>query len=176
MEAYAKKFGIDGCVTFNTTVKKVDPVSEDGVRYRVVLQNEKTGETYTRGYENVVVANGHHWDPAYPDLPGHFTGLTVHAHDYRTNEIARGKRCLVLGVGNSGGFARPPNFSTASTVLPPCTCLPVQLAGLHSLWAVWYLLNHGESLQNLSFGHPSSHILHTRGLELLLHYGCGPDC
>lgn len=102
LEAYAKRFGIDDCVTFNTSVMKVDPVTEEGVRYRVGLQNEKTGETYTRGYENVIVANGHHWDPAYPDLPGHFSGLTVHAHDYRTNEIARGKRCLVLGVGNSG--------------------------------------------------------------------------
>eukprot|EP00884_Botryococcus_braunii_P015284 jgi/Botrbrau1/2439/Bobra.0395s0060.1 len=102
LEAYAKYFGVGDRCQFNTNVQQVVPLSGGPARYRVELQNEKTGETYSRDYVNVIVANGHHWDPAYPELPGHFSGLLVHAHDYRTNELARGKRCLVLGVGNSG--------------------------------------------------------------------------
>ena len=58
-----------------------------------------------RRYENVVVANGHHWDPRWPEpsFPGAetFPGDQLHAHYYKTPEIFAGKRVLVLGIGNS---------------------------------------------------------------------------
>jgi hypothetical protein len=53
----------------------------------------------------VIVANGHHWDPRWPEpsFPGaeSFPGEQVHAHYYRTPDLLAGKRVLVLGIGNS---------------------------------------------------------------------------
>jgi hypothetical protein len=53
----------------------------------------------------VLVANGHHWDPRYPEpaFPGGgtFAGEQIHSHHYRTPEPFAGKRVLVLGIGNS---------------------------------------------------------------------------
>ena len=52
-----------------------------------------------------MVANGHHWDPRWPEpaFPGSedFEGEQIHVHDYREHEVLRGKRVLVLGIGNS---------------------------------------------------------------------------
>ncbi len=61
-----------------------------------------TGET--RAYDAIVVANGHHWDPRWPEppFPGEFNGLEMHSHDYRRPEQLAGKRVIVVGGGNSG--------------------------------------------------------------------------
>ena len=52
-----------------------------------------------------MVANGHHWDPRWPEpaFPGseQFEGEQIHAHHYREPDVLRGKRVLVLGLGNS---------------------------------------------------------------------------
>ena len=57
------------------------------------------------GTEHVIVANGHHWDPRWPEpsYPGAetFPGEQIHAHYYKTPESLDGKRVLVLGIGNS---------------------------------------------------------------------------
>jgi cation diffusion facilitator CzcD-associated flavoprotein CzcO len=59
----------------------------------------------TRHYDHVLVANGHHWDPRWPEpaFPGSegFPGEQLHAHYYRTPEVFAGKRVVVLGIGNS---------------------------------------------------------------------------
>ena len=53
----------------------------------------------------MLVANGHHWDPRWPEpaFPGaeEFEGEQLHAHHYREPDVLRGKRVLVLGLGNS---------------------------------------------------------------------------
>lgn len=59
-----------------------------------------TGET--RRYAALVIANGHNWDPRTPDVPGSFGGLQLHSSEYKTPDILRGKRVLVVGAGNSG--------------------------------------------------------------------------
>jgi dimethylaniline monooxygenase (N-oxide forming) len=53
-----------------------------------------------------VIANGHHWDPAYPDpaLPGRFDGIVMHSHDYVSPTEPHAlseKRVVVVGIGNS---------------------------------------------------------------------------
>ena len=59
----------------------------------------------TERYRAVLVANGHHWDPRWPEpaFPGaeEFEGEQIHAHHYREPDVLRGKRVLVLGIGNS---------------------------------------------------------------------------
>jgi dimethylaniline monooxygenase (N-oxide forming) len=58
-----------------------------------------------RHYDHVLVANGHHWDPRWPEpsFPGSetFPGEQLHAHYYRTPEVFAGKTVVVLGIGNS---------------------------------------------------------------------------
>ena len=53
----------------------------------------------------VLVANGHHWDPRWPEpaFPGseEFDGEQIHVHHYREPDMLVGKRVLVLGIGNS---------------------------------------------------------------------------
>jgi cation diffusion facilitator CzcD-associated flavoprotein CzcO len=73
------------------------PQDDERTGYRVTLT---TGET--RRYRGVVIANGHNWDPRWPEYPGTFTGEAVHSSQYKTPEVLRGKRVLVVGGGNSG--------------------------------------------------------------------------
>ena len=55
-----------------------------------------------RLYRGVVIANGHNWDPRYPEFPGEFTGQIFHSSQYKTPDVLVGKRVLVVGGGNSG--------------------------------------------------------------------------
>ena len=63
------------------------------------------GGPETQRYRAVLVANGHHWDPRWPEpaYPGaaQFAGEQMHAHSYLEPDIFPGKRVLVLGIGNS---------------------------------------------------------------------------
>ncbi|MEV5652543.1 NAD(P)-binding domain-containing protein [Nocardia sp. NPDC052254] len=64
----------------------------------------RTQRDEVRHFDFLVVANGHHWDPRYPEFPGEFTGRTMHAHHYidpRTPMDFTDQRILVVGLGNS---------------------------------------------------------------------------
>ncbi len=54
-------------------------------------------------YDAVLVANGHHWDPRWPEpaFPGEFAGEAIHAHHYRDWQGYEDKNVLVVGLGNS---------------------------------------------------------------------------
>jgi cation diffusion facilitator CzcD-associated flavoprotein CzcO len=93
---YVDHFGFRDRIRFETPVARASR-GEDGV-WEVELGN---GET--QRYDAVMVANGHHWDPRWPepDFPGEFDGRVMHAHDYKDPEEFRDKRVVVLGMGNS---------------------------------------------------------------------------
>ncbi len=97
-DEYVDHFGFRERITFQTGVAHADR-GEDGV-WTVTLD---TGET--RSYDDLIVANGHHWNPRWPEpaFPGSesFTGEQMHAHSYIDNSIFTGKRVVVLGMGNS---------------------------------------------------------------------------
>jgi hypothetical protein len=92
---YAEHFGLLEHIQFNTPVEWIEPV--DVGQWRVKLAN---GEE--RIYRGVVIANGHNWDPQFPDFPGEFTGQVFHSCQYKTPDTITGKRVLVVGAGNSG--------------------------------------------------------------------------
>jgi dimethylaniline monooxygenase (N-oxide forming) len=94
LDAYTDAFGLRGHIRFSTTVASVTP-EQDG-RWDVRLQDG----TGTR-YDVVVVANGHDWDPSWPDLPGATTARITHARDYRTPDRFCGKHVVVIGAGQS---------------------------------------------------------------------------
>jgi dimethylaniline monooxygenase (N-oxide forming) len=92
---YVDHFGFREDIRFNTEVTRVEP-APDGDGWKVTLDDGTT----TR-YSAVLVANGHHWDPRWPDFPGAFTGEVTHSHHYRTPDGCEGRNVLVLGIGNS---------------------------------------------------------------------------
>ena len=91
---YAKHFGLCDHIQFNAAVEWVEPADRG---WSVRLAN---GEV--RQYRGVVIANGHNWDPRWPDYPGEFHGHVMHSAEYKTPDVLRGKRVLVVGGGNSG--------------------------------------------------------------------------
>ena len=95
-DAYVDHFGFRDKIRFNTEVTRVERADDGG--WDVTLDD---GSTHR--YRAVMVANGHHWNPRYPEPPfaGEFDGEAVHAHHYRTPAGYEGKNVLVLGFGNS---------------------------------------------------------------------------
>jgi dimethylaniline monooxygenase (N-oxide forming) len=93
---YARHFGLLEHITFNTSVEHVRPLPDDSME--VALSDGSR-----RRYDCVIVANGHHWSPRWPNpaFPGDFDGTQMHSHNYRAPEIAAGKRVVVVGMGNS---------------------------------------------------------------------------
>jgi thioredoxin reductase len=100
-DEFVDHFGLREKIRFRTEVLSVEPA--DGEWEVTVADSEGARETHR--YRAVLVANGHHWDPRGPEpaFPGadDFSGEQLHAHHYREPDALRGKRVLVLGLGNS---------------------------------------------------------------------------
>jgi dimethylaniline monooxygenase (N-oxide forming) len=100
-DEFVDHFGLREKISFRTEVVKVEPA--DGA-WAVTTKGPEGGER-TERYRAVLVANGHHWDPRWPEpsFPGteEFEGEQLHAHHYREPDVLRGKRVVVLGLGNS---------------------------------------------------------------------------
>ncbi len=98
---YVDHFALREKIRFRTEVKGVVPV--DG-EWEVTV-SDRDGNSESQRYRAVLVANGHHWDPRWPEppFPGSeaFTGEQIHVHHYREPDVLSGKRVLVLGIGNS---------------------------------------------------------------------------
>jgi len=93
---YVDHFQFRHCIQFNTLVTKAAPLEGGG--WEVTLQDGTV-----KRYRALLVANGHHWDPRWPEppFPGHFDGTVIHSHYYREPDAYRDRNVLVLGFGNS---------------------------------------------------------------------------
>ena len=112
-DAYVDHFGLRDRIRFQTGVEHARR-GEDGV-WEVTL--EGGGREL---YDAVVVANGHHWDPRWPEprFPGEFSGREMHAHDYKGPEEFEGRRVVILGMGNSAmDLAVDASYVAAETYL-----------------------------------------------------------
>jgi dimethylaniline monooxygenase (N-oxide forming) len=100
-DEYVDHFGLREKIRFRTEVLGVEPVEGE---WEVTVESAD-GERETNRYRAVLVANGHHWDPRWPEpaFPGsdEYSGEQIHVHHYREPDILPGKRVLVLGIGNS---------------------------------------------------------------------------
>jgi dimethylaniline monooxygenase (N-oxide forming) len=107
---YVERFGLRDGIAFNTEVVAVEPVGgapgANGLAegdWEVTVEDAEGRRT--ERYRAVLVANGHHWNPRWPEpaFPGaeEFSGEQVHVHHYREPDVLVGKRVLVLGIGNS---------------------------------------------------------------------------
>jgi dimethylaniline monooxygenase (N-oxide forming) len=95
-EAYADHFGMRQRIRLGCEVKRASR-GADGVWCVELASGEQ------RRYAALLVANGHHWDPQWPDppFPGSFAGTVMHSHSFVDALPFAGKRVLVLGMGNS---------------------------------------------------------------------------
>jgi dimethylaniline monooxygenase (N-oxide forming) len=93
LEAYAERFDIVRCIRFRSKVVDVAP---QGERWRILLEEGEGGD-----FDAVVVASGHQGKPTHPAWKDDFQGEYLHSHSYRIPEPFRGKRVLVVGMGNS---------------------------------------------------------------------------
>ncbi|XP_074008830.1 flavin-containing monooxygenase 3-like isoform X2 [Numenius arquata] len=89
--------------TLVTKVKKRPDFSVTG-QWEVVTQRD--GKEETAVFDAVMVCSGHHVYPNLPlaEFPGklHFKGCYFHSREYKEPEKFRGKKVLVIGLGNSG--------------------------------------------------------------------------
>ena len=101
---YVDHFGFRDRIGFRTEVTRVERAAEGG-GWDVTVKPVDGGDERTERYDAVMVANGHHWDPRWPEppFPGELDDSVdvVHAHHYRTPAGYEDKNVLVVGIGNS---------------------------------------------------------------------------
>jgi cation diffusion facilitator CzcD-associated flavoprotein CzcO len=98
LREYADRFRLRERIRFGTAVQSAERLPGGG--WKIV-----TADGGEERFESLLVCNGHHWDPSVPEFPGSFDGETIHSHHYidPTEPLdLRGKRVVVVGIGNSG--------------------------------------------------------------------------
>ncbi|XP_016285406.1 LOW QUALITY PROTEIN: flavin-containing monooxygenase 5-like [Monodelphis domestica] len=103
---YAKHFDLLKYIHFSSkviSIKKRSDFSSNG-QWNVVVETDGKQESYV--FDGIMVCSGHYSDPYLPleCFPGikKFTGLYFHSHEYKNPEKFKGKRILVVGIGNTG--------------------------------------------------------------------------
>ncbi len=114
-DAYVDHFGYRDRIRFGVGVEHVAPSGNGGFDVR-------TSDGEARRYGAVVVANGHHWNPRWPEpaFPGSesFEGQQMHSHSYEEEAQIAGKDVVVLGMGNSAmDIAVDASYHSKSTIL-----------------------------------------------------------
>jgi len=94
LRSYARHFGLYENIELKTPIERIEPVDD---AWLVILKDGRR-----RKYRGVVIANGHNWDPKWPEYPGKFDGQILHSAQYKVPDVFRGRRVLVVGGGNSG--------------------------------------------------------------------------
>jgi cation diffusion facilitator CzcD-associated flavoprotein CzcO len=94
---YADAFDLRRHIRFKSPVARAERGEQGG--WRITLADGTQA-----CFDALLVCNGHHWDPRFPDFPGSFEGPQIHSHNYvdpSTPLDLYGKRVLVVGIGNS---------------------------------------------------------------------------
>ncbi len=97
LSEYADRFRLRERIRFNTAVERAE--RQEGGGWTIT-----TSDGRGHRFDALLVCNGHHWDPSFPEFPGHFDGQTIHSHHYidPTEPLNLvGERVLVVGIGNS---------------------------------------------------------------------------
>lgn len=97
LRAYAAHHGVTDRIRYGSRVVEVERHASQALPW-VVRCDDGSRQRFT----GLVICNGHLSNPKQPSYPGSFDGLMIHSRDYRTPEILRDRRVLVIGAGNSG--------------------------------------------------------------------------
>ncbi|KAM6217264.1 flavin-containing monooxygenase 3 [Rhynchocyon petersi] len=103
---FAKEKDLLKYIQFKTLVSSVKKCPDFSITGQWDVTTEKDGKQASAIFDAVMICSGHH---VYPNLPKeslaglkHFKGKCFHSRDYKGPEIFKGKRVLVIGLGNSG--------------------------------------------------------------------------
>lgn len=112
-DEYVDHFQLREQITFQCGVEHATR-TPDGI-WEITLEGGRR-----RLYDALIVANGHHWDPRWPEppIPGKFAGEAMHSHQYTDPSQLAGRRVVVVGLGNSAmDIAVDSSYHAASTSL-----------------------------------------------------------
>ena len=98
---YADRFGLTERFHFDTKVTQLER-TDDGGWMLHAEPSAGAGESVSRRYDGVILANGTLAEPNIPTLPGEFSGELLHTSAYKRATQLTGKRVLIIGAGNSG--------------------------------------------------------------------------
>ncbi|KAK2907640.1 dimethylaniline monooxygenase [N-oxide-forming] 2-like [Channa argus] len=105
---YAEYFDLLRYINFQTTVRSITkrPDFHLSGQWAIVAIN-RDGEEESHIFDAVLVCSGHYTQPTLPlsDFSGYetFSGRCFHSWEYKDANACRGKRVVVVGIGNSGG-------------------------------------------------------------------------
>jgi cation diffusion facilitator CzcD-associated flavoprotein CzcO len=94
-QAYARHFGVEEHVRFGRLVTRCARRPEGGWLVTTVPSADPAGPAETAAFDRLVVCNGHHWKPRWPEYPGTFTGSFLHSHQFKRAAPFSGQRVLV---------------------------------------------------------------------------------
>lgn len=130
LDAYARRFGLSP--RFGQAVKRARFVEG---RWTVETESESFAA------EKLVVATGYNRRPVIPSFPGQdtFAGTILHSSAYKTGAAYRGRRVLVVGMGNSGAeialdLVEQGAVEPALSVRSPTHVVPRDVNGLPAQW------------------------------------------
>nr|XP_011744242.1 putative dimethylaniline monooxygenase [N-oxide-forming] 6 isoform X2 [Macaca nemestrina] len=106
IKTFAQKKDLLRYIQFETLVSSIKKCTSFLVTGQWVVVTEKDGKQESTIFDAVMICSGHH---VYPNLPtdsfpglDRFRGNYLHSWDYKNPEAFKGKRVLVIGLGNSG--------------------------------------------------------------------------
>ncbi|NXA89778.1 FMO4 monooxygenase, partial [Melanocharis versteri] len=108
LRMYARHFDLLRHVRFQTTVLSVRkrPDFTSSGQWEVVTETGGVHESHV--FDAVMVCTGLYQQPyvplaSFPGIESRFKGRHLHSQEYRDVQAFRGKRVLVVGIGNTGG-------------------------------------------------------------------------
>ncbi|XP_069825154.1 dimethylaniline monooxygenase [N-oxide-forming] 2-like [Dendropsophus ebraccatus] len=137
-QEYAEKFGLLKYIQFQTVVLSVKKHPRYSSTGQWEVTTEKNGMQETTIFDAVMVCTGLNSEPYYPreDFPGidTFQGQYFHSQEYKNPETFKGKRIVIVGMGNSGADISVELSRTAAQVF---------LSTRRGSWVVSRLYPHG---------------------------------
>ncbi|XP_062458167.1 dimethylaniline monooxygenase [N-oxide-forming] 4-like isoform X4 [Pezoporus occidentalis] len=105
---YARHFDLLRHIHFKTTVLSVRKRPDFATSGQWEVVTETNGIQKSHIFDAVMVCTGHFQEPylplaSFPGIDTRFKGQYLHSQEYKDAEAFRGKRVLVVGIGNTGG-------------------------------------------------------------------------
>uniref|UniRef100_A0A8C8S6H1 Flavin-containing monooxygenase n=1 Tax=Pelusios castaneus TaxID=367368 RepID=A0A8C8S6H1_9SAUR len=120
IQMYATHFTLSRYIKFKTVVSNIKKRPDFSVTGQWDVVTKQGGKEESAVFDAVMVCSGHHVYPNFPSdcFPGinKFKGSYFHSREYKEPDKFKGKRVLVIGLGNSGSDIAVELSHTASQV------------------------------------------------------------
>ncbi len=99
---YINKFDLNKHINYSHQILKTQMIDGGVSGYKVVTR-DKVGNEFTKKFDAIAVCNGANQSPIIPEIKGieEFKGKLIHSSQYKNNDIAKGKKVLCIGLGES---------------------------------------------------------------------------